>query len=299
MMTESDAPTVACVVFAHADPDQVRRLISALSPLPVYLHVDARTTGAELAAMREGVPPERWVEPRLACDWAQWGLVAAEVNALRLALRTCQAEHFVVLTGSDYPLAPVSQLVEFLADHPGKSVAKYAPMPLPNWGSSGGLARLRYRHYGWRKRMIRIPVPRRLPAGIVPSGGGHQKILSRRHAELIVSLHDTRPDLVRFWRRTWSSDETFMQTLLLSPQFGVDWAAESIDHRPWVIAWNGVRRKSPPVLADEHFERLARARFPDDEQALPVFFARKFNSVDSAGLLDRIDAELRVPARAT
>ncbi len=291
------ADQVAFLVFAHADPTQVLRLRAALEPYPVYLHCDIRATDRDFAAMTDGLPADRIVQPRQACKWAQWGLVAAEVAALRLALRTSSAEHFVVMTGSDYPLAPVAEIGRYLAPLRGKSVARIGPMPRPNWGRSGGLARLKYRHYGWDRRMIRIPVPRSLPAGIVPSGGGHQKVLSRAHAQTIVDVHDTRPDLVRFWRRTWSSDETFIPTILLSPQFGIDWPAESIDEQLWWIGWDGVRRKSPPVLTSEHFTRLRDGRFPDDRSA-PKLLARKFDSGVSGELLDRVDHELRSMAAA-
>lgn len=292
------ADSVAFLVFAHSDPIHIRRLTSALAPFPVYLHCDRRTSDETLAEMSQGIPADRIIEPREECKWAQWGLVAAEVTALRQALATSTAEHFVVMTGSDYPLAPTREIAEFLAGYPGRSVARYRPMPLPNWGSSGGLARIRYRHYGWRKQMIRIPVPRSIPKGIVPSGGSHQKILSRGHAEKIVAVHDNRPDLVRFWRRSWSADETFMPTILLSPEFGIDWPAESVDGQAWWIGWNGTRMKSPPVLTDEHFDRLREGRFPPDGAAVPKLFARKFSTNVSADVLDRIDDELRSLAGA-
>lgn len=289
---------VAFLVFAHSDAEQVHRLRRALAPFPVYLHCDVRTAGDEFAAMTQGLPADRIVQPRQACKWAQWGLVAAEIAALEQALRTSTAEHFVVMTGSDYPMAPVTEIARFLAPLRGRSVARIGPMPRPNWGSSGGLARLKYRHFGWNKTMIRIPVPRSLPSGIVPGGGGHQMVLSRAHAEIIVDVHGTRPDLVRFWRRTWSSDETFVPTILLSPQFGIDWAAESADVQLWWIGWDGVRRKSPPVLTSEHFSRLRDGRFPTADGSAPKLFARKFESGVSGELLDRVDDELRSLATA-
>lgn len=292
-----DTEKLAFLVFAHADAAQLQRLRQSLAPFPVYLHCDSRVTADDFAAMTDGLPAERIVQPRQECKWAQWGLVAAEVAALRQALRSSTAEHFVIMTGSDYPIAPVVEIARFLAPLPGRSVAQIGPMPRPNWGSSGGLARLKYRHFAWDKRMIRIPVPRSLPNGLVPAGGGHQKVLCRAHAQTVVDVFDTRPDLVRFWRRTWSSDETFVPTILLSPQFGIDWAAQSVDAQLWWIGWDGVRRKSPPVLTDEHFERLYAGRFPDDGSA-PKLFARKFDSTVSAQLLDRVDDELRSLAAA-
>ena len=89
-----------------------------------------------------------------------------------------------------------------------------------------------------------------------------------------------------------------MPTILLSPEFGIDWPAESVDGQAWWIGWNGTRMKSPPVLTDEHFDRLREGRFPSDGAVVPKFFARKFATNVSADVLDRIDDELRSLAGA-
>ena len=59
---------------------------------------------------------------------------------------------------------------------------------MPGWGRNGGLDRLRYPHFAHRKRMIRIPVPRRLPADVVPAGGAQVKVLAREHAQAVVDV---------------------------------------------------------------------------------------------------------------
>jgi hypothetical protein len=289
---------VAFLITSHADPVHLRRLLSALEPFPVFLHCDVRTPEADFRVMTEGLPAERIIEPRQACRWAQWGLVSAEIASLRQALEVTSAEHFVIGTGADYPLAPSEEISRLLAAHRGKSIAQFGPMPRLNWGRSGGLARVKYRHYGWNKQMIRVPIPRTLPKGLVFSGGGQQKILSRKHAEIVVRVHDSRLDLVRFWYRSWSADETFVPTILLSPEFGADWATESVDAQAWWIGWDGTRRKSPPVLTSEYFDRLHTGRFPTDNSLLPKLFARKFSTGVSTDLLGRIDDELRSLAAA-
>ena len=43
---------LAVVVLAHADPTHVRRLVSALAGLPIYLHCDAKTPRADAAQMQ-------------------------------------------------------------------------------------------------------------------------------------------------------------------------------------------------------------------------------------------------------
>ncbi|MBA8792643.1 hypothetical protein FHX74_000237 [Friedmanniella endophytica] len=291
---------VACLVLAHGDAPQVLRLRSALAPMPVLLHCDARTDPAVFAAMTEGLEPSAVVTPRQVCEWAGFGLVEAELAGYRRFLETTEAGHLVVLSGADYPLHPAAAVADWIVGTGGRSVAELWPLPFPAWGRSGGLARLRYRHWAWRKHMLRLPVPRRIPADVSPSGASVWKIISRAHARAVVDLVDARPDLVAFWRRSWCADETFVPTLLRSPISGVDWENESINEAAWWIGWDGTRQKSPPTLTAGHFDRLeaaARGVDPERPRTVPALFARKVSSTVSGPLLDRIDAELRDPAR--
>ena len=290
--------TAACLVLAHGDPVHLRRLRSALEPMPVFLHVDAGVAPARFAELVDGVEPARLVQPRSRCSWASFGLVQAELDGYRQILASSGAQHIVVMSGADYPLRPGSEIASFIGGLADRSLARVWPMPYHAWGSSGGLARLRYRHWAWRKHMLRLPVPRPLPFGVEPSGASVWKIISRRHAQAVLDVIDARPDLVAFWRRSWSADETFIPTLLRSPITGIDWAAESLTGEAWWIGWDGTRRKSPPWLTEQHFDVLAEAadgRGVDssgEQRTVPALFARKVGSQTSTALLDRIDAEL-------
>jgi Core-2/I-Branching enzyme len=289
------APSLACVVLAHNDPVQVRRLIAALDPFPVFLHCDRNTPDEVFAAMTADLPDRCVLLDRLPTGWAKWDAVAAELAGYRAALAATDATHVALLSGADYPLAATTEISAFLAQHRGRSIALYLPMPQRRWGRSGGFARLRYRHLAWRKHMLRLPIPRRLPAGVVPVGGSAYKVLARCHAQAVVDVADSRPHLVRFWRWSWSADETFVGTLLNSPKLVPGWAAEHVDADLWWIGWGGQRRKSPPWLDLAYLDRLAAARAGGPD-GVPQLFARKFSSVGGTPLLDAIDRSLRACA---
>jgi len=280
----------ACVILAHNDPQQVRRLIKALDPLPIFLHCDARASPADFAAMTADLPDRcTLILPRRSTGWANWNIVPAEIEGYRMALGQTDAEHIAVLAGSDYPLVPTADISRFLAGCVGRSVAVTHTLPFAGWGHSGGLARLRYRHWSWRKHMVRLPVPRRIPNGIVPAGGAVQKVLSRAHASRVVSVADSRPDLVRFWRRSWCADETFIPTILRSPEFGTDWDTEHVEGSLWWIGWDGTRRKSPPWVTASSLEQLRVGDVRPDNARIPTLFARKFATGINGELLDAID----------
>lgn len=287
-MAISPAP-LACIVLAHEDPQHVRRLVEALDPFPVFLHCDARTPESVFLAMTEGLPARVRLLPRIRTGWAKWENVAAEVEGYRSALATTDVSHVAVLTGSDYPLAHPDEIRALLAAHREESFIAANPLPYSDWGRDGGVARIKYRHWAWRKQMLRLPVPRRVPRDVVFAGGSQLKVLARRHAAAVVATVDERPDLVRFWRRTWVADETFVPSVLSTPALTPGFADEHVPHGLWWIGWDGTARKSPPWLTPADAGALLERRTMPDVD-VPHVFARKFSTDRSADLLDVVDA---------
>jgi hypothetical protein len=278
----------ACIVLAHEDPEHVRRLVEALDPFPVFLHCDARTPESVFRRMTDGLPDRVRVLPRIRTGWAKWENVEAELAGYRAALAETDASHVAVLTGSDYPIENPGEISALLEAHREQSFIAVHPLPFDAWGRDGGRGRLRYPHWAWRKHMLRLPFPRRTPRHVVPAGGSQLKVLARRHAAAVVDVVDRRPDLVRFWRRSWIADETFVPSVLNSPALVPGFAGEHVPHALWWIGWDGTAQKSPPWLTTADAGRLLEP-IPTAERAVPHVFARKFSTAKSSDLLDVID----------
>ena len=287
-MSEGARP--GAVVMAHADPVHLQRLLRALAPWPVALHVDVKTAPEVHAAMTDRLPVGVHQLERLRTGWARWENVEAELNGYRAVLADPAVTHVVVMTGSDYPLASTGAIEAFLAEHPRTSFADNWLLPAERWGGrSGGIARLRYPHWAVRKRMIRVPVPRRLPPKVTLAAGSQMKVLARHHAEAVLAFHDSRPRVVRFWRRSWCADESFVPTALETavPR----WAEEHLRDVLWFIDW-GAGGKSPRWLTAADLPLLRGLRFPEPG-VTPKLFARKFSSDVDPVAADVVDAELR------
>lgn len=284
----ADLPAV--VVVAHDKPRQLARLVAALDPLPIFLHVDAGTSDEMFAAMTDGLPGRVRLLPRLTAGWARFEVVEAELLGYRVALEQTEARHVLLATGADYPLTDVARLVERLDATPDRSYLELHPLPVPDWGLFGGYDRLALRNRVWRRHRLAWPVPRRIPRELSPAGGTQTKILTRRHALLVLGVLDARPDLLAFFRRCWTPDEVMIPTLLNSPVFGADWAAQgSSEPHPWFIDWGARRAKNPRWLS---LEDLPALRSAARREEVPAMFARKF-AEDSEALCAAVDDELR------
>lgn len=312
---------LAVVVLAHADPAQVRRLIRALDGLPVFLHCDARTHPAVFRQMTRDLPGNVQLTPRVRTTLASWSLVRAEVAAVRAAVERTDAGHIAVLSGADYPLMPVADLIRELQPWQGRSWITNLALPMSDWDTrrhpDGGLWRLRYRYLTRRDQVIfigghplRTPWRRTIPAELSLRASPHWKIYARHHAELLLRLVEERSDLVRFWRSTLVPEESFVASVLSSPRICGPDALPLCTSSAWHIDWRSPTPGHPRWLGDADLEALRRARWaepvrPDQPVSCPStpvedrrkLFARKFRSAEP-GIVQRIDAELRTPAAA-
>ena len=285
-----DSSRVAVLMLVHQDPIQFHRSVDALAPFPVVVHCDVATPVGEYEAMQRALRPDVSFIERSRTPWGAWSAVEAELDCLEAAVRSTSAQHFVMVSGSDYPLASTEVISDALARYEGRSLVAMFPMPFANWGPDGGFQRLHYRYVVIGERPTRLPYRRKLPDGLRYAGASVSKILCREHAEALLEVRRSRPDLVRFWRPSRSADETFIATMLAS--FVITDPGDVVVASPWYLDWQGVGNNSPKWLDDSDWEAIVE-RGHDDTVGAPLLFARKFSTTKSAGLLDRIDRELR------
>jgi hypothetical protein len=284
----------AFVVLAHKQPAQVARLAARLAPYPVHLHVDGGLPDAAFAAFAAAVRDAGNVGllPRHRSRWASWGLVAAALEGLRAALSAQPApSHVMLLSGQDYPLRSADAIGAFFRAHRETSFLPHWSLPNRMWGRFGGMDRLRMPQWPFRGRRLALPLPRRLPRGIRPYGGSMYWALSAAAGHEVLATCARRPELARFYRRTWIPDEMFVPTLVMNS----DARAEVADEALTYIRWPQQGGRHPALLDAGELDALrAAAAGPSDVggRARAKLFARKFDQAVAPEILDRVDAEL-------
>jgi core-2/I-Branching enzyme len=289
------APAVAFLVLAHRGPEQLGRLVRRLlAPgTTVYVHVDRRTAPGVHDAIVAALPDDERVHrlARVATPWSAWGPVEATLRGLETILAgPAPPAHVVLLSGQDYPLRPAGAIAGFLAEHPGRSFVASWPMPSALYGRGGGMFRLRYWHTPMRGRRLRIPIPRRYPAGVRPYGGSAFMVLDRETARAALEFTRGRPDVARFHRHIWAVDEHHIQTAVHNSPRADAVIGENLWHMEWTPG-----AAHPHIFTSADFERLAHAAGHSSAaggEARAKLFARKFDVERDARVLDRIDAEL-------
>lgn len=235
--------TLAIVVLAHDVPDQLALMLSALRHprVRLYLHVDRRVplapfTRALANAGVEGVT----LLPRHATTWASMELVEAALEGLTRGVED-DCDYFLLISGRDFPLRPVEEIVGFAEAAGPRSYVEHFPLPDPRWRFEGRERTDFYTYtvrgrretciprgedtsfLNWKGRLLNEALrlrgafkgPRRLPPYARPYGGSQWWNLSRPAADAVLGFLDEHPDYRRYHEHTLAPDELFFQSILL------------------------------------------------------------------------------------
>ena len=277
----------AYVILAHRDAEHLEHLAAALSPAPLFLHIDSSVPEPSAARLYEAAHGSQRLT-RHRTSWASWGLVEATLDGLRAALDS-HSSHIVLLSGQDFPLFSTAEIDSYFDERPGVSAFNMHPLPTKWLGPDGGMKRVRYWHVPVHGRKLRSPVARRLPEDFQPYFGQQWCVLSRDAAAAVLQAHDDRQDLARFYRHVWIPDEGYIPSLfmLTGP------SEQNLNANLWFV-------RKPSKAA--HPDTLTEADLPDLRDGRlgntsiggrsPIkLFARKFSTETSESLRTRIESE--------
>jgi hypothetical protein len=274
------------LIRAHTAPEQLARLVSRLDTgnARFFVHINRLTddeTFAEMQRLLQGRETVTWVE-RQACYWGGFSLLHATLTGIESILASATLpDHALLLSGQDYPLRPPAEIEAYLAERRGRNLLHHFRLPGSELaGEGGGLNRLRYPYFErvrYRTRLLRLPVPRRLPAGLEPYGGMAFWALTGEALEWVMRFLGERPDVLRFFRHTKMPDETFFQTLLLNSPLAGTVDSEVLHYHDWSA---GSAHPATLTVAD-----LPKLR------ASGKLFGRKFDAALDSKVLDLLDQE--------
>ena len=299
-----DRPRLVYLITSHTLPDQLLRLCSVLrrgSPeARIVVHHDERRTQVDISRLASlGV--ER-IEPPSALEWGSFSHLALHVRCLRWLLAGPHFDWVVLLSGQDYPIRPVSEIENGLAQASTRfdALIEATPCPRPSrWRAALDEFTLRY-HYRWHpipawasaltgraRPFVRV---RRMPGGplvgwpalrspfvngFVCHTGADWFTLSRAAAEGIERFVRVRPQLLRYYRRTLFPTESCFQTILANdPSFRLQ-----NDPRRYVV-FDPRNTLHPQVLGCADLDAML---------ASGLDFARKFDATVDRLVLDELD----------
>jgi hypothetical protein len=254
---------LAIVVLAHDAPDQLALLLSTLRHPQVrpYLHVDRRVPLAPFTrALADAGVDEVTLLPRYATAWASIELVDAALAGLTRAVAD-GCDYFLLISGRDFPLRPVGEIVDFAEAAGPRSYVERFPLPDQRWRFQGRERTDFYTYtvrgrretciprgedtsfLNWKGRLLNEALrvrgafkgPRSFPPFARPYGGSQWWNLSRSAADAVLAFLDAHPDYRRYHEHTLAPDELFFQSILFGTSLAEE--LETVDDNLRFMRW--------------------------------------------------------------
>jgi hypothetical protein len=114
---------IACIIMAHKEPRQIERYIKKFTgfPFDFYIHLDKKINRDSFDYLAQ-IPQVYFIRKRIPAAWASYNFFNAEIQSFREVLDSGIPYDFIsVMSGQDYPIKPVSVIIDFLAKRPGKN----------------------------------------------------------------------------------------------------------------------------------------------------------------------------------
>jgi hypothetical protein len=276
---------IAYFLLVHRYPEQFKRLFKAIhDPRNHYLiHVD-KSSGpaleADVRAFLSNYPNAAILKGKRAL-WGGYSLVDAELRGMAELLKmNPNWEHFINLSGQDFPLKSQDQIARFLSDNRGKEFIKSADQELMRPDTMPRVGNFVELH----DRMEQTILSRSFLEGARPYIGNQWMIVSRRFCQFVC--HDPKAARYKaFYRNTFIADEGFFQTVMMNSAAHGTVVNDDMRAIDWVADGDIKLRPRTFTVADA-----------DMLVASPALFARKFDETVDKAIFDVLERHIRTAA---
>lgn len=279
---------VALLIHAHTNPEQLARLVSRLRHpnVDIFINVDGKV---DIEPFNDVVKDVFFLNDRVEVVWGRFSQLQQILNSFNeIAHTKAIYSHILFISGLDYPIVPISEIVEFLNNKPDKSYIDYFKLGTDDWSN---LMRKRFEYWFFlpekdirnnhiiKKILQKLGFKRKYPFTEVYYGSCWFT-LSMEAVNYLLDYTERNPKVVDFFRYTGCSDELYIQSVLLNSPLKKDMVNEIYRFFDW-----GDKGKSPKILTSEDFPNI---------EASKAWFARKLDmNIDNQlmDMLDKLNAE--------
>lgn len=298
---------LAILLLIHNSPSGMARLLNVIyhPNVIVFIHVDAKvplqpfldifTKNKNLVFLTEG--------DRCVVNWGGRSQVTAMMNLMRVAsTHSVSFDRFLTLTGSDYPIRSMPNLLTYLEDVTSEIIRvdrivdtlndnKIRPLSLHdvsflNPRNYRGVLGKVLKNTLWAVRKIKFGGA---PTNLTIVHGSSSFCLTRKAVIYILYFHDQLPSFYRSLRFSFSSDELYFHSILFNKGFDILHnyvarvpARKKNIHGLHYIDWGSSSNSGPKMLNSRDISSFSCVD--------GAFFVRKVDpmDVDFLGILDKI-----------
>lgn len=302
---------IAYLILAHDQPSLFGRLLGALagSSARFYAHIDAKVDDSPFRSAVAGRAVQFVARP-VKVNWGGYSQVEAMLRLIELASAHGPHDYYIFLSGRDYPLQSCAAIDAHLVASAGISYMNFYALA----DGTDFVAKVRrHCYYDWYARLpgrwlkrvanrvvrdiSKVLPERAFIPGMQPYRGSTSWCLSQAVITQVLAFvaNPANRAFLDFFRSVNCSDEIFFQTIVLNSPLASTlqgYQEDVLGRAPGdmknenkvslhYIDWNP-QREDPAIFDAGDFTKMTGSG---------KFFARKFDGVKSAVVLDMIDAE--------
>lgn len=121
----------AILILAHNDFNHLKRLINKFDrkKFDIFIHIDKKTSEISVAELKKDLDINTnnnvfFVEHPHKVYWGGFSIVEAEIELLNMAIKHDSYMHYILISGSDYPIRSTNKLSDFLSLNEGNDFIK-------------------------------------------------------------------------------------------------------------------------------------------------------------------------------
>ncbi|CAL1527402.1 unnamed protein product, partial [Lymnaea stagnalis] len=259
-----------------------------------YIHVDKRQEFLfrELLPLQHRLANVFLTNQRFSTIWGGASLLQAHLSFLRELFEDkpdWKWDYYINLSESDYPVKPISDLVEYLTAYKGLNFLRSFGKNVPRFIKKQGMDQT---FHECEDHLWRVS-PRTLPAGVIFDGGSDWIGLFREFARYALTSKDKLvTGLKQYYKYSLLPVESFFHMVLQNSMF----CTQSVDNNLHLTNW---RRKQGCKCQYKHIVDWCgcspnNIKITDMERLLhydkkPMFFARKFEAIVDQEIINSVD----------
>lgn len=291
---------VAYCIMAHNDKEHLSKLITALgNNCEIFIHIDGYVDDSSfLSLANKG--NVHFLSPRTKVSWAGFSMVTVMMRLLKLAIEYEELfSHYIFLSGSCYPIKPISHIDSFFESNKNKSFIKYVKMTdhaLLYWQIKNKYLMdnpfpIRNKvthnlHRVIRRITFHTHINNVWKENITAYGGSNWTVLNDECAKYVVDFHENNLWFQNMFKYTYAADEHYVHTIL--------------GNSPLVVQCTGIQEfkyfgldyLTNLHLIDNSLIKWFKIEDWDEIQQSDKFFVRKVRTLDGMTLIDKINHEI-------
>ena len=287
--------------MAHEDPVHFGRLIRALGiECDIYVHIDKKS---EIAPFQKTVARNNvvFLPSRVSISWAGISMVDAQNLLIVEALKKKDLySHFILLSGSDYPIKKTKQIETLLMESHDREFIKYIDMRespdiymkhinrkwfMEPFCKTGNILVWKIEK-ALREKLNLVVFKNHWSKDIIPYFGSQWFALTSECCEFLIEYQNDNPWYREMNRFTWAPDEHYFHTIVGNSHFDkkADGKQDYLGRGTW--------RMANLHIIDQSLTKWFTIDDWPEIKSSDKYFVRKVRSGDGDELVERIDREL-------